>query len=126
MREEETTIYTIERIMALDLPIGQTNDCGVFVKPFVVKVMVSAYAHIIIRLARSERGFHYGIGIETLTGASSFMPSLKWNCHARKFDAIEAAIREIERNQMGCRYRSAIEDAKRELNKYKYEQLTLF
>ena len=126
MIEKATTIYTIERIMALDLPIGEKNDSGVFTHPFIVKVMVSEYAHILIKIARSERGFHYGVSIETQTGGRMFAPSEKWNCYKRKIEALEAALHDIKTNQMARRYRSAIETARRELNKYRYEQLTLF
>lgn len=112
--------------MELDLPIGEKNDSGVFRNPFVIKVMVSEYAHILIKLARSEGGFHYGVSIETLTGCSTFSPSERWNCYKRKIEALEAALHDIKRNQMARRYRSAIESARRELNKYRHEQLTLF
>lgn len=126
MRRTPVNLYTIERIMEIDLPIGEKNDSGVFTHPFIVKVMVSEYAHILIKLARSENGFHYGVSIETLTGCSMFAPSERWNCYKRKIEALEAALHDIKTNQMARRYRSAIETARRELNKYRHEQLTLF
>ena len=111
--------------MEIDLPIGEKNESGVFTHPFLVKVMVSEYAHILLKLARSERGFHYGVSIETLTGCSMFAPSERWNCYKHKIEALEAALHDIKTNQMVRRYRNAIETARRELNKYRYEQLTL-
>ena len=124
------TAISIDKLMALELPISRENEYGLLRDAVKATVVDSDNFVLYVSVGRSDDGYYYGVDYATESGGGCGGP---WrHCKRRckgKLEALRRGIKEALQSYWITKHdgnAGKLERALEELKRYEYVQLTLF
>lgn len=124
------TAISIDKLMALELPISRENEYGHLADAVKVTVVDSDSFVLYVCVGRSDDGYYYGVDYATESGGGcgGAWRERKRRCKG-KLQALRRGIKEALSSYWITRHEGnagKLERALKELKRYEYVQLTLF
>lgn len=124
--DRNSKIITIKEFTNMDIFITTPNENGVFMDRINIRIPTPTTMLLLVKVARGENGYYFGLSYETQTGGSLFAPSLRERVYKNKEASFIAAIEYVKRHPQSFEmiHPKYLSDAVQEL--FDAKQLELF